>query len=97
MSEYSKTLEHSISSADAHSTNMLSRPATKISLTTDDITTYDKRKAIRESLQTKIGSQGLNRTSMEKDTSGITHSANDRAAKAKLVREQRIGVSNAGN
>ena len=76
---------------------MLSRPATKISLTADDIAAYEQRKLTRDSLQAQEmdSSQESQKSGASSEAVGLTPAAQARAAKAKLTREQRIGMGNA--
>lgn len=80
---------------------MLSRPATKITLTTEDIALYEQRKMAREAM--KAQQQVMEDSSQGSDQSTVDNAADDgeeeltpaaqtRAARAKMGREQRIGV-----
>lgn len=77
---------------------MLSRPATKISLTPDDIAAYEQRKAIRDAqrLQDMNSSQNSDQSTVENGgrtrDEDLTPAAQTRAAKSKMTREQRIGI-----
>lgn len=79
---------------------MLSRPATKITLTPDDIAAYEQRKQAREAMQTQDldSSQSSEKSTVENGNShgggdeDVTPAAQTRAARVKQAREQRIGV-----
>ena len=77
---------------------MLSRPATKISLTPDDVTAYEQRRLARDAAKNQDldSSQNSDRSTIEHGTDvreeDLTPAAQTRAAKAKMSREQRIGV-----
>ncbi|KAK3054259.1 hypothetical protein LTR09_004527 [Extremus antarcticus] len=77
---------------------MLSRPATKVSLTTKDITEYDQRKNARDMMRSQQldSSQNSDQSTVEDGSQPIeedlTPATQTRAAKAKMSREQRIGV-----
>ncbi|KAK5108853.1 hypothetical protein LTR62_007743 [Meristemomyces frigidus] len=81
---------------------MLSRPATKITLTMDDIIAYEHRKAARDAAQNAelqnqeqmTSSQGSNTSTVEDAASevDVTPAQQTRAAKAKAAREARMGV-----
>ena len=77
---------------------MLSRPATKISLTPDDIAAYEQRKMARDAMKNQdlSSSQNSDRSTVENGTyvreEDLTPAAQTRAARAKMNREQRIGV-----
>jgi hypothetical protein len=77
---------------------MLSRPATKISLTPDDIAAYEQRKLARDAMKSQDldSSQNSDRSTVENGTGSteqdLTPAAQTRAARAKTSREQRIGV-----
>ena len=77
---------------------MLSRPATKISLTADDIAAYEQRKMAREAMKSQEldSSQNSDRSTVENGAGAgeqdLTPAAQTRAARAKMSREQRIGV-----
>ena len=77
---------------------MLSRPATKISLTPDDIAAYEHRKMIRDAMKSQQldSSQNSDRSTVENGTEieeqDLTPAAQTRAARAKMSRDQRIGV-----
>lgn len=76
---------------------MLSRPATKISLTPDDIAAYEQRKAARDALKNAElnSSENSDRSTVENGTAmneELTPAAQTRVARAKMTREQRIGV-----
>lgn len=79
---------------------MLSRPATKITLTPDDIAAYEQREQAREAMQTQDidSSQSSDKSTVEDGISGRaadqTPAAQTRAARVKQAREQRIGVGN---
>ncbi|KAK3719110.1 hypothetical protein LTR37_004674 [Vermiconidia calcicola] len=77
---------------------MLSRPATKLSLTPDDIVAYEQRKMIRDTMKAQglESSQNSDRSTVE-DGNGataeeLTPAVQTRAARVKKSREQRIGV-----
>ena len=78
---------------------MLSRPATKISLTADDIILYEQRKMARDAMKAQELdlSQGSERSTVENGgrptEQELTPAAQTRAARVKASREQRIGVS----
>ncbi|KAK0367098.1 hypothetical protein LTR91_008628 [Friedmanniomyces endolithicus] len=63
---------------------MLSRPATKISLTLDDIYDYERRKAARDSMRAD------HMNSSEDTSNSAVDDGETRAAKSKAAREQRI-------
>lgn len=77
---------------------MLSRPATKITLTPDDIAAYEQRKQARDAMQTQNidSSQSSEKSIVESGHGGreedATPAAQTRAARVKQAREQRIGV-----
>lgn len=80
---------------------MLSRPATKLTLTADDILAYEHRKVIREAskaaeLESSQTSDQSNQSTVGTGNSlreEITPAAQTtRAARVKMSREQRIGV-----
>lgn len=77
---------------------MLSRPATKITLTPDDIALYEQRKQAREAMQTQDldSSQSSEKSTVENGHGGreekMPPPAQTRAARVKQAREQRIGV-----
>lgn len=77
---------------------MLSRPATKISLTPDDILAYEQRRAAREAAKTQdlASSQASQTGNVENGTASKNESqaaaTQTRAARVKMSREQRIGV-----
>ena len=79
---------------------MLSRPATKLSLTAADITAYDQRKSARDALKaqqldsSQISDQSTVEDGAEPREEDLTPAAQTRAARAKITREQRIGVGN---
>lgn len=79
---------------------MLSRPATKITLTPDDVAAYEQRKQAREAMQAQDldSSQSSEKSTVESDSAGrgedLTPAAQTRAARVKQAREQRIGVGN---
>nr|POE49512.1 hypothetical protein CFP56_50429 [Quercus suber] len=76
---------------------MLSRPATKISLTAEDVTAYEQRRMARDAIKDQ---QHLNQSSQDTTQStvedlteeDVTPAQQTRAAKAKASREQRIGL-----
>ena len=77
---------------------MLSRPATKLSLTPDDIAAYEQRRAVREAQKASDlnSSQNSDNSTVEngiraKDEE-LTPAGQSRAARAKMSREQRIGI-----
>lgn len=77
---------------------MLSRPPTKISLTTDDLITFQHRRQLREAAkaqQLEI-SQETTMSSFEDDSraADVTPAAQTKATRARAIRDQRIGVSN---
>ena len=72
---------------------MLSRPATKISLTPDDITAYEQRKLARDAARNPDIDSSQDTTQMTSengDTPAIT--AQSKAAKAKQAKDARIGL-----
>ena len=77
---------------------MLSRPATKITLTPDDVAAYEQRKQAREAMQAQDldSSQSSEKSTVENGSGGrdedLTPAAQTRAARVKQAREQRIGV-----
>ena len=77
---------------------MLSRPATKISLTPDDIAAYEQRKAAKDAQRnTELNSsQNSDKSTVDNgrvtEDDSLTPAAQTRANKAKMSREQRIGV-----
>ena len=77
---------------------MLSHPATKISLTPDDVAAYEQRRMAREMMKNQEfdSSQNSDRSTVENGSSArtedLTPAAQTRAARAKMSREQRIGV-----
>ena len=77
---------------------MLSRPATKISLTADDVAAYEQRKMTRDAMKAQElnSSQNSDKSTVENGHSAreedLTPAAQTRAARAKMSREQRIGV-----
>lgn len=77
---------------------MLSRPATKITLTTDDIIAYEQRKMTRDAMREQhlASSQDTSISTVENgNEQDMTPAGQIRAAKTKLSREQRIGVGGA--
>lgn len=66
---------------------MLSRPATKVSLTADDILAYDQRKQIRDQMkqQQQAGGGGGKLYGVEETPTG-------QHGKSKATKEQRIGI-----
>lgn len=83
---------------------MLSRPATKLTLTTEDIALYEQRKMAREAIKaqqqaTEDSSQGSDQSTIENGTErrddDLTPAAMTRAARVKMSREQRIGLGGA--
>jgi hypothetical protein len=77
---------------------MLSRPATKISLTPDDIAAYEQRKMARDAMKSQDlrSSQNSDGSTVENAAGpgeqDLTPAAQTRAARVKASREQRIGV-----
>lgn len=77
---------------------MLSRPATKISLTPDDIAAYEQRKAARDAQRFQDMNSSQNSDHSTIDNGGrtqdedVTPAAQTRAARTKMTREQRIGI-----
>lgn len=77
---------------------MLSRPATKITLTADDIAAYEQRKMVRDAMRSQDlnSSQNSDKSTVENGMDGkeeeLTPAAQTRAARAKMTWEQRIGV-----
>ncbi|KAK4565491.1 hypothetical protein LTR86_004108 [Recurvomyces mirabilis] len=81
---------------------MLSRPATKISLTMDDIIAYEHRKMARDTArhreleQQMDSSQDTSQSTVEDATTSqqdITPAQQTRATKAKAAREARMGIT----
>ena len=72
---------------------MLSRAATKITLTTEDIAAFEARQNAREAMkrQELEESQQSSQDTMENDADHKS-ATQTRAARAKTAREQRIGV-----
>lgn len=76
---------------------MLSRPATKISLTADDVAAYEQRQMARaarnKSQELGDSSDGdIDQRQASTTTPEMTPTDQARAAKAKMTRDQRIGV-----
>lgn len=77
---------------------MLSRPATKITLTPEDIAAFDQRKMARDALKNQdLDSTQHSEQSTAENGAGareedLTPAAQTRAARAKMSREHRIGV-----
>jgi hypothetical protein len=82
---------------------MLSRPATKISLTNEDVALYEQRKMARDAIRAQQQHVSMEDSSQASDQSTIddggrdreeelTPAAQTRAARVKMSREQRIGV-----
>lgn len=76
---------------------MLSRPATKISLTADDVAAYEQRQMARaarnKSQELGDSSDGdIDQLQASTTTPEMTPTDQARAAKAKMTRDQRIGV-----
>ena len=77
---------------------MLSRAATKITLTPDDVAMYERRKSARDATKQEDthSSQDSNRSTVEDaiemPEENTTPAAQTRAARVKMSREQRIGV-----
>ena len=77
---------------------MLSRSATKITLTPDDILAYEQRKMARDAMKSQDlnSSQNSDMSTVENGLNGkeegLTPAAQTRVARAKMSREQRIGV-----
>ncbi|KAK0816182.1 hypothetical protein LTR57_017899 [Friedmanniomyces endolithicus] len=73
---------------------MLSRPATKISLTLDDIYDYERRKAARDSMRADHMNSSEDTSNSAVDDGvrdqEMTAAQETRAAKSKAAREQRI-------
>ena len=72
---------------------MLSRPATKISLTPDDIAAYEQRKMARDAARNQDIDSSQDTTQMTSengDTPAVT--VQNKAAKAKQARDARIGL-----
>lgn len=82
---------------------MLSRAATKITLTPDDVAAYEQRKQVRDAMQTQDmdSSQTSDKSTVENGHGGreeeVTPAAQTRAARLKQAREQRIGVDSSRN
>jgi hypothetical protein len=81
---------------------MLSRPATKITLTAEDIAAYEQRRAAREVMkeQELTSSQDSDKSTVENGEGSreeeLTPAAQARATRAKMARDQRIGVGTRG-
>lgn len=83
---------------------MLSRPATRITLTVEDIIVYEHRKAIRDAEREEQmdASQATSESTVEDvDEDSITQkdlmpAQQTRAARTKAAREARIGVGGSG-
>lgn len=77
---------------------MLSRPASKITLTPDDIAAYEQRKMARDAMkgQELNSSQNSEGSTVENGAGSteqdLTPAAQTRAARTRMSREQRIGV-----
>lgn len=77
---------------------MLSRPATKITLTPEDVASYEQRKQARDAMQAQDvdSSQSSDKSTVENGHSRREEeaipAAQTRAARVKQAREQRIGV-----
>lgn len=73
---------------------MLSRPATKISLTNDDIAAYEQRKLNRDAMKERevADSNDTSKASSQSDSTDVTPAAQGRIARSKMTRDQRIGV-----
>ncbi|KAK1084524.1 hypothetical protein LTR48_005379 [Friedmanniomyces endolithicus] len=73
---------------------MLSRPATKISLTLDDIYDYERRKAARDSMRADHMDSSEDTTNSTVEDGAVDKVMNaaqeTQAAKSKAAREQRI-------
>jgi hypothetical protein len=78
---------------------MLSRPATKISLTSEDLLAFEKRREARERARlNEMDSTQETTTSINEDTGAsadLTPAAQAKATRSRPTREQRIGVSRA--
>jgi hypothetical protein len=81
---------------------MLSRPATKISLTTDDLMAFEQRRQAREAAKAREAEAELAATAAATKTddedlsevADLTPAAQAKATRSRVKREQRIGVSN---
>ena len=80
---------------------MLSRPATKIQLTPDDIVSYEQRKATRDAARNQQDLENSQESDMstvanaeEQKPDNVIPPTQTRAARVKMSREQRIGVGN---
>lgn len=77
---------------------MLSRPATKITLTTDDVLAYEQRKLARDAMREQhMDSSQDTQVTRGSDDGDMTNevetpAAQTRAAKVKAARDQRIGL-----
>lgn len=72
---------------------MLSRPATKISLTGEDITAYEQRKAVRDAMKAQeMDSSQETTQDLSENGASPPASVNENAGKTKLTREQRLGL-----
>lgn len=73
---------------------MLSRPATKLSLTADDIIAYEQRKMARDAMKERevADSNDTSRVSSQSDATDMTPAAQSRAARSNMSKNQRIGV-----
>lgn len=73
---------------------MLSRPATKLSLTADDIVAYEQRKMARDAMKQRevADSNDSSIASSQDEPADMTPAAQARAARSKMPKEQRIGI-----
>ena len=73
---------------------MLSRPATKLSLTADDIIAYEQRKMTKDAIKERevAESNDTSKASSQSDSTDVTPAAQSRVARSKMTRDQRIGV-----
>ncbi|KAK4629093.1 hypothetical protein CLAFUW4_07706 [Fulvia fulva] len=71
---------------------MLSRPATKISLTPDDITAYEERQKQRENARARSEELRDSGDSSRVEEAAMTPAEKAGAAKATMTREQRLGL-----
>lgn len=68
---------------------MLSRPATKITLTTEDLIAYEQRRAAREAAKYQSMDDSSTQELEDASTSGAY---NNNPIQANLTKEQRLGI-----
>lgn len=73
---------------------MLSRPATKLSLTVDDVSAYEQRKLTRDAMKERevADSNDTSKVSFQSDNTDMTPEAQSRVARSKMTKDQRVGV-----